>query len=79
MTAQRDTPKSAKSRKAPRPVKPSPRRRRVTTGDTGPTSGPAAVERSAIGENIASATEAETNALQDILAGRSPGDAKELA
>jgi len=64
---------------AKRTVKSVPRRRRVTTGDTGPTSGLAAVERNAVGENIASATEAETNALQDILAGRSPGDAKELA
>ena len=59
--------------------KAAPRRRRVTAGDTGPTSGAAAVERSAVGENIASATEAESNALQDILAGRSPVDAQELA
>jgi len=76
MAGQRGTPKSSKS---PRAVKTAPRRRRVTAGDTGPTSGPAAVERNAIGENIDSATEAETNALQDILAGRSPGDAKALA
>ncbi len=64
---------------AKRAVKPAPRLRRVKAGDTGPTSGAAAVERNAVGENIASATEAEANALQDILAGRSPVDAQELA
>ena len=56
-----------------------PRRRRITAGDTGPTAPAAAVERNAVGENIASASEAESNALQDILAGRSPVDAKDLA
>ena len=76
-TKQSRTTSHAKGAKSA--VKSRPRRRRVTTGDTGPTSGPAAVERSAVGENIVSATEAETNALQDILAGRSPGDAKALA
>jgi len=64
---------------AKRAAKSAPRRRRVSKGDTGPTSGPVAVERNAVGENIASATEADTNALQDILAGRAPGDAKALA
>jgi len=60
-------------------AKPAPRRRRVTAGDTGPTGAAAAVERNAVGENIASAREAESNALQDILAGRSPVDAEDLA
>ena len=61
--------KSAKRTRAPR---------LVTRGDVGPTSSPTAIERSAVGENVAAASEAETNALQDILAGRSPEDAQAL-
>ena len=76
MAAHRGTHKSPLASHA---AKTAPRRRRVKAGDTGPTTGPAAVERNAVGENIVSATEAETNALQDILAGRAPGDAKALA
>jgi len=58
--------------KRPRPP------RLVKRGDIGPTSSPEAVERGAVGENIASASEAETNALQDILEGRAPEDAQAL-
>ena len=43
MAARRGTPKSSKS---PRAIKTAPRRRRGSTGDIGPTSGPAAVDRS---------------------------------
>jgi polyphosphate kinase 2 len=76
MTTRRDTSKASKSARV---AKDAPRRRRVKAGDTGPTTTPAAIERSAVGENIAGATEAETNALQDILAGRSVVDARALA
>jgi polyphosphate kinase len=77
MAVRQGTAKSSATTRAA--VKTAPRPRRVKAGDTGPTGKPAAVESSAVGENIASATEAETNALQDILAGRSPADARELA
>ena len=74
------TPRAApKSPQAPRTTKVKRHPRRVAAGDIGPTSSAASVERSAVGENVASAREAETNALQDILAGRSPADARELA
>ena len=67
--------KRAAKSAAPRPARP----RRVAAGDIGPTSSPAAVERSAVGENIASARGTENNALVDILAGQSPADAQALA
>jgi len=79
MAANKPDRTKAAAKVARHSVKPAPRRRRVKAGDTGPTSGAAAVERNAVGENISSATEAETNALQDILAGRSPVDAQQLA
>jgi polyphosphate kinase 2 len=78
-TKTRGTGRAATIEKGKGAGKPMQRRRRVTAGDTGPTSGTAAVERNAVSENIASASEAESNALQDILAGRSPVDAEELA
>ena len=58
---------------APRPAGRRPRR--ATSGDVGPTATPDAIERHAVGESIASAQEAQVNALEDILAGRSPVDA----
>ena len=64
--------KAVKTARRPRPP------RLVKNGDVGPTSSPAAIERGAVGENVAGASEAETNALQDILAGRSPEDAQAL-
>ncbi|MFO1316782.1 MAG: polyphosphate kinase 2 [Burkholderiales bacterium] len=67
----KQVPRRAKVAKARPP-------RLVKRGDIGPTSSPVAVERGAVGENIASASEAETNALQDILDGRAPEDAQAL-
>ena len=61
---------------APRPRGPRPRR--ASMGDVGPTATPEAIERHAVGENIASAQQAQVNALEDILAGRSPADAAQL-
>ncbi len=55
------------------------RPRRVARGDTGPTTNEGAVERHALGERVEAAIEAETSALEDILAGRSPVDARDLA
>ena len=59
---------------APKAAKP----RRVSAGDIGPTSSPAAVEHSAVSENIAAAQQSQTHALASILAGQSPADAKTL-
>ena len=52
--------------------------RPVAAGDIGPTHNASAIENHAVAENIASATQAEVSALQDILAGRSPIDARTL-
>src|SRR5258705_8521378 len=52
--------------------------RPVAAGDIGPTRGASAIEDHAVAENIAAATQVEVSALQDILAGRSPIDAREL-
>ncbi|MCU0806142.1 MAG: polyphosphate kinase 2 [Burkholderiales bacterium] len=54
------------------------RPRRVTQGDVGPTSNAAAVESYAVAQASAGATEAQFNALKDILAGRQPDDAVAL-
>ena len=54
------------------------RPRRAASGDVGPIATPEAVERHAVGESIAAAQEAQANALEDILAGRSPVDAAQL-
>jgi polyphosphate kinase len=59
---------------APKLAKP----RRVSSGDIGPTKNAKAIERHAVAENIAAATQAEVSALTDILAGRSPIDARAL-
>src|SRR4029450_13973973 len=65
------------SRKAPE--KPAASESRpVAAGDIGPTGNASAIEEHAVAENIASATQAEVSALQDILAGRSPIDARTL-
>ena len=55
-----------------------PRARPVSAGDVGPIATPAAMENFAVGEGIAAAQEAQANALEDILAGRSPVDAAHL-
>ena len=55
-----------------------PAQRRVSSGDIGPTRNARAIERHTVAENIAAATQAEVSALEDILAGRSPIDAKAL-
>jgi len=54
------------------------RTRRASSGDVGPIASPEAMEAYAVAENIAAAREAQANALEDILAGRSPIDAAEL-
>jgi polyphosphate kinase 2 len=50
----------------------------VTSGDVGPTTGAEAIERHAVGENVAAANLAQLQAFEDILAGRSPEDAVAL-
>ena len=64
------------AKKAPRPRAARPRP--VAAGDIGPISTPAVIERHAVGESIVAAQEAQVNALEDILAGRSPIDAAHL-
>jgi polyphosphate kinase 2 len=54
------------------------RPRPTTAGDTGPIGDAAAMERYAVQENAAAAEEAQLNAFEDILAGRSPADAAAL-
>jgi polyphosphate kinase 2 len=54
------------------------RPRRVKSGDIGPTGNPGALENFAVAQASAGATEAQVNALQDILRGRTPGDAVAL-
>ncbi|MFO1325368.1 MAG: polyphosphate kinase 2 [Burkholderiales bacterium] len=51
----------------------------MKSGDIGPTSGAAAIERNVVAERLTSKTTAETEALADILAGHSPEDARTLA
>ena len=64
------------------PAKPRPRRgprpRPVAAGDIGPTGSQEAVEKHAVGDNVASASIAEIEAFADVLAGRSPQDATVL-
>jgi len=52
--------------------------RLVSAGDTGPTQSVKAIEEYAIRENVTRTAEAQANALEDILAGRSPAEAKAL-
>jgi polyphosphate kinase len=52
--------------------------RLVSAGDTGPTRSVRAIEEYAIRENVVRTEEAQANALEDILAGRSPAEAKAL-
>ena len=61
---------------APRAARRRPRR--VKQGDVGPTSSPEAVESYAVAQASAGATEAQVNALKDILSGRQPADAVAL-
>ncbi len=63
---------------AARPRPAGTRPRRVKSGDVGPISSPAAVETYAVAQASAGATEAQLNALQDILRGREPADAVAL-
>ena len=55
-----------------------PRARPVSAGDTGPTRSTEAIEKYAIRQNVLRTEEAQANALEDILAGRSPTEAKAL-
>ncbi len=76
-------PQDAPSGSAPAAATPAarprgPRPRRAASGDVGPIATPEAIERHAVGESVASAQEAQANALEDILAGRSPVDAAQL-
>jgi len=67
---------SARIAASPRTAGPRPRR--VKAGDVGPTSSPEAVESYAVAQASAGATEAQVNALKDILSGRQPADAVAL-
>jgi len=71
-------PESKPTAATPPPRTGGPRPRPASAGDIGPTANPAAMERYAVGESIAAAQEAQANALEDILAGRSPIDAAQL-
>ncbi len=66
----------AKATAAPRARKRAPRP--VAAGDVGPIASLEVMEKYAVGEGIAAAQEAQANALEDILAGRSPVDAAQL-
>jgi polyphosphate kinase 2 len=80
MPAIKSTPAKARPRKLkPASAQNSVRPRRVKSGDIGPTANPEVVERATVGDRVAAATFAESNALADILAGRSPDDARALA
>jgi polyphosphate kinase 2 len=68
----------AGARRKPADKAPAVRTRRVSAGDTGPTRSVKAIEEHAIGESVARTEEAQANALEDILAGRSPAEAKAL-
>jgi len=79
MAAIKSTPAKVRARKLrPVPSVKAVRPRRVKAGDVGPTSTPAAVERAHLDERVAATTLAESNALVDILSGRSPEDARRL-
>jgi len=67
----------AKAEPAAAPQRPpgAARPRRASSGDIGPITTPEAIESHAVGESVAAAQEAQANALEDILAGRSPVDA----
>jgi len=75
MTARKSRTRKLKPTSSAKSVRP----RRVAAGDIGPTSSPATVEAARLAERVAAATLAEGSALADILAGRSPEDAKALA
>ncbi len=68
----RPTAKTRHANSAPRP-------RKAARGDIGPTTSEAAAERHTLVDRFEAAVEAETSALEDILAGRSPVDARQLA
>ncbi len=79
MAALKSSPPKVRARKLrPVPSAKAVRPRRVQSGDVGPTTNPAVIERAHLGERVAATTLAETNALVDILAGRSPEDAKRI-
>jgi polyphosphate kinase len=73
------SPKVRARKLKPAPSARSAKPRRVKSGDVGPTANPAIIERAHLDERTAAATFAESSALADILAGRSPEDAKALA
>jgi len=76
MAAKKPVP--VKTRPKRRAAAKGPRPRRASSGDIGPTSDPATIERHAVKENIAAAVDAEASAVGDILAGTSPADAAAL-
>ena len=79
MPALKSTPAKTRARKLrPVPSVKSVKPRRVKAGDVGPTSSADAIERAHLSERVAATTAAESNALVDILAGRSPEDARRL-
>jgi len=73
------SPKVRARKLKPAPSARSAKPRRVKAGDVGPTANAAVIERAHLDERTAAATFAESSALADILAGRSPDDAKALA
>jgi len=75
-TAPPNDPPAAAPARAPR--SPRARPRPASAGDVGPTSSPEAIENYAVAQSAAAATEAQINALEDILRGRAPNDAAEL-
>jgi polyphosphate kinase 2 len=60
------------------PAEDATKPRPVAAGDIGPIGTPGRMERYAVAEAASAAELAQVNALQDILAGRTPGDAKAL-
>jgi polyphosphate kinase 2 len=81
LMATKRTRATARSRSAPAATatrKARTRARRTAAGDIGPTAGAARIERYSVGESVDAARQAQANALEDILAGRSPTEATEL-
>jgi polyphosphate kinase 2 len=72
-------PRGNPARRTTKRPSPAPRPRAVAAGDIGPTTTAKAVERHAIDDKVAARMEAEVSALEEILAGRSPVDARDLA
>jgi polyphosphate kinase len=75
----RPTPAAPNDNPGATPVRsPRARPRPASAGDVGPISSPEAIEDFAVRQSAAAATEAQINALEDILRGRAPNDAAAL-